>query len=158
PGPTGESNTLYLEPSGCAVCYADKDTSVNFWVISIITALAAGNTVLTVVSDLFYKEALAFREKLLSTGVAEGIFQVAKLSQLTGILAHPHLAGAVIGSGCEHKSFVNHHLAARSGAILPVISSEYYDTLISRLLTEKTVSIDTTASGGNTSLMTLSED
>ncbi len=158
PGPTGESNTLHLEPRGCVVCYADKDTSVNFWVISIITALATGNTVVTVVSDLFYNEALEFRDKLLSTGVSEGVFQVAKLEQLTTILAHPHLTGAVIGSGCEHKSFVNTQLAARSGYILPVISSEYYDTLIHRLLTEKTISVDTTASGGNTSLMTMEED
>jgi len=158
PGPTGESNKLYLEPRGCVVCYADKDTSVNFWVISIVTALATGNTVITVVSDLFYKEALDFRDKLLSTGIDEGVLQVAKHNQLKTILAHPYLAGAVIGSGCEHKSFVNTQLAARTGAILPVISSEYYDTLINRLLTEKTISIDTTASGGNTSLMTLADD
>lgn len=158
PGPTGESNKLYLEPRGCVVCYADKDTSVNFWVISIVTALATGNTVITVVSDLFYKEALDFRDKLLATGINEGVLQVAKHNQLKTILAHPFLAGAVIGSGCEHKSFVNTQLAARTGAILPVISSEYYDTLINRLLTEKTISIDTTASGGNTSLMTLADD
>ena len=49
-------------------------------------------------------------------------------------------------------------LAKRTGAILPVITSEYNDHLIQRLLTEKTVSIDTTASGGNTSLMTLVEE
>jgi len=114
--------------------------------------------VITVVSDLFHQEALAFRDKFISTGIAKGVFQVAKLKQLKTILAHPHLAGAVIGSGCEHKAFVNKQLAARTGDILPVISSEYSDTLISRLLTEKTISIDTTASGGNTSLMTLTDD
>lgn len=43
-------------------------------------------------------------------------------------------------------------------AAMPVISAEYYDTLIKRLVTEKTISIDTTASGGNTSLMTMVED
>jgi RHH-type proline utilization regulon transcriptional repressor/proline dehydrogenase/delta 1-pyrroline-5-carboxylate dehydrogenase len=41
---------------------------------------------------------------------------------------------------------------------LPVITAEYSDNLIQRLLTEKTVSTDTTASGGNTSLMTMIED
>lgn len=158
PGPTGESNILYLEPRGCVACYADKDTSFNFWVLSIVTALATGNTVITVVSDLFYDEALAFRDKLISAGVAEGVLQVTKLTHLQTLLAHPKLAGSVIGSGCERKGFVSEQLAARSGAILPVISSEYYDTLINRLVTEKTVSIDTTASGGNTSLMTLAEE
>ena len=158
PGPTGESNKLYLEPRGCVVCYADKDTSFNFWAISIISALATGNTVITVVSDLFHNEALAFREKFIATGVARGVLQVANLKSLKAILEHPHLAGAVVGSACERQGFVTAELAARNGAILPMISSEYYDTLINRLLTEKTVSIDTTASGGNTSLMTLTDD
>lgn len=49
-------------------------------------------------------------------------------------------------------------LAKRSEAMLLVITVEYYDHLIQRLLTEKTVSIDTTASEGNASLMTLLEE
>ncbi|MBD1581529.1 bifunctional proline dehydrogenase/L-glutamate gamma-semialdehyde dehydrogenase PutA [Pseudoalteromonas sp. S16_S37] len=158
PGPTGESNTLHLEPRGCVVCYADKSTSFNFWAISIITALAAGNTVITVASELFYEEAKAFRDKFISTGIAEGVFQVARPNQLQAILAHPHLAGAVVAARSSRLGYFSQQLAARSGAILPVISAEYYDTLINRLITEKTISIDTTASGGNTSLMTLVED
>ncbi|MCF6435897.1 bifunctional proline dehydrogenase/L-glutamate gamma-semialdehyde dehydrogenase PutA [Pseudoalteromonas sp. MMG022] len=158
PGPTGESNTLHLEPRGCVVCYADKSTSFNFWAISIITALAAGNTVITVASELFYEEAQAFRDKFISTGIAEGVFQVAKPNQLQAILAHPHLSGAVVAARSSRLGYFSQQLAARSGAILPVISAEYYDTLINRLVTEKTISIDTTASGGNTSLMTLVED
>jgi len=169
PGPTGESNKVYLEPRGCVVCYADKDTSLNFWVLSIVTALATGNTVLTVVSDEFNQDAQDFHQLFISTVESarklglknnkdEGVFQVAKLEQLQTILAHPHLAGAVIGSGCQLKAFINTQFAQRTGAILPVISSEYNDALISRLLTEKTISIDTTASGGNTSLMTLTDE
>ena len=158
PGPTGESNTLHLEPRGCVVCYADKDTSFNFWVLSIVTALATGNTVITVVSDHFHQEAVEFGNKFLSIGIPEGVLQVAKLRELKAILAHPLLTAAIVGSGCERKGFINQQLAARSGAILPLISGEFYDTLINRLLTEKTISIDTTASGGNTSLMTLTEE
>ncbi|MDP4537377.1 bifunctional proline dehydrogenase/L-glutamate gamma-semialdehyde dehydrogenase PutA [Alkalimonas collagenimarina] len=158
PGPTGESNTLHIEPRGCVVCYADKSTSFNFWAISIITALAAGNTVITVASELFYEEAVAFKDKFISTGIAEGVFQVAKPNQLQAILAHPHLAGAVIAARSSRLGYFSQQLAQRQGAILPVISAEYYDTLIKRLVTEKTISIDTTASGGNTSLMTLVED
>ncbi|KKO48894.1 transcriptional regulator [Arsukibacterium sp. MJ3] len=158
PGPTGESNTLHIEPRGCVVCYADKSTSFNFWAISIITALAAGNTVITVASELFYEEAMAFKDKFIATGVAKGVFQVAKPDQLQAILAHPHLAGAVVAARSSRLGYFSQQLAARKGAILPVISAEYYDTLIKRLVTEKTISIDTTASGGNTSLMTMVED
>jgi RHH-type proline utilization regulon transcriptional repressor/proline dehydrogenase/delta 1-pyrroline-5-carboxylate dehydrogenase len=158
PGPTGESNVMYYEPRGTVLCYADKDTSFNFWVMSIVTSLAAGNTVVTVVSELFHDEALAFRDKLIACGVAEGVLQVAKLNQLPALLAHPILTAAVVSANCARTSYITAQLAARQGAILPVISALHYDNLLTRLVTEKTVSIDTTASGGNTSLMTLVED
>jgi len=158
PGPTGESNVLYLENRGTVICFADKDVSFHFWALSLVTALATGNTVITVVSDLFYNEAQAFVDKFNSTGASRGVLQVAKLAHLEAMLEHPKLAGVVVDSQCHRRAYMAEKLAQRSGAILPVISSEYYDNLIQRLITEKTVSIDTTASGGNTSLMTMVED
>ncbi|MBA6338545.1 bifunctional proline dehydrogenase/L-glutamate gamma-semialdehyde dehydrogenase PutA [Colwellia sp. BRX8-7] len=158
PGPTGESNMLYLENRGNIICFADKNVSFQFLLMSIITALATGNTVITVVSDLFYQEALAFRDKFVATGEDENVFQVAKLCHLSALLAHPALSGVVVDSHCDRKHYISEKLAERQGAILPVISSEYLDNLIQRLLTEKSVSIDTTAAGGNTSLMTLEEE
>ncbi|WP_206485791.1 bifunctional proline dehydrogenase/L-glutamate gamma-semialdehyde dehydrogenase PutA [Thalassotalea sp. G2M2-11] len=158
PGPTGESNILYLENRGNVICFADKNVSFHFWTLSIVTALATGNTVISVVSDLFYDEAIAFRDKFLATGANQHIFQVARLRHLSAMLSYPELAGVVVDSHCSRKHYISEKLAERQGAILPVISSEYLDNLIQRLLTEKTISIDTTASGGNTSLMTLVED
>jgi len=158
PGPTGESNIIYLENRGNIVCFGDKNVTFHFWTISIVTALATGNTVIAVVSDVFYEEALAFRDKFVATGAGEGVFQVAKLRHLETMLAHPALAGIVVDSNCDRKHYMSEKLSERQGAILPVITSEYFDNLIQRLLTEKTISIDTTASGGNTSLMTLVEE
>ncbi|MFT6903199.1 MAG: RHH-type proline utilization regulon transcriptional repressor/proline dehydrogenase [Colwellia sp.] len=158
PGPTGESNILYLENRGNIICFADATVSFHFWVLSIVTALATGNTVISVVSDLYYDEAITFRDKFLSTGADKGVFQVARLSHLSTMLSHPALSGVVVDSHCDRKHYISEKLAERQGAILPVISSEYFDSLIQRLLTEKTVSIDTTASGGNTLLMTLVEE
>ena len=158
PGPTGESNILYLENRGNIICFADKSVTFHFWVLSIVTALATGNTVISVVSDLFYDEALAFRDKFIATGEDKHVFQVARLRHLSTMLAHPALSGVVVDSLCDRKHYISEKLAERQGAILPVISSEYSDNLIQRLITEKTISIDTTASGGNTSLMTLVEE
>ncbi|MFT5297318.1 MAG: RHH-type proline utilization regulon transcriptional repressor/proline dehydrogenase [Colwellia sp.] len=158
PGPTGESNVIYLENRGNIICFVDKNSTFHFWVLSIVTALATGNTVVTVVSDLFYDEAMAFRDKFIATGEDKNVFQVARLRHLSTMLAHPKLSGVVVDSQCERKHYISEELAQRKGAILPVISSEYMDNLIQRLLTEKTISIDTTASGGNTSLMTLVEE
>jgi len=156
PGPTGESNILYYESRGYVICYADKDTSFNFWVLSIATALATGNRVITVVSDLFYEEARALTAEL--SNQYKDILQIAKLEDLELLLAADALSGVVVGTGCERKSYINHELAKRDGKLLPLISSQHSDNLIHRLVMEKTVSIDTTASGGNTSLMTLGDD
>jgi RHH-type proline utilization regulon transcriptional repressor/proline dehydrogenase/delta 1-pyrroline-5-carboxylate dehydrogenase len=155
PGPTGESNALYLENRGNIICFADENVTFHFWLLSVVTALATGNSVITVVSDLFYDEAIAFRDAFIATGEDENVFQVARLRHLTTMLAHPALSGVVVDSHCDVRQYISEKLAERQGAILPVISSEYFDHLIQRLLTEKTISIDTTASGGNTSLMTL---
>jgi RHH-type proline utilization regulon transcriptional repressor/proline dehydrogenase/delta 1-pyrroline-5-carboxylate dehydrogenase len=158
PGPTGESNILYLEPRGILVCFADKDVTFEYWTLSLVTALATGNVVISVVSDLFYAEALEFREQFVATGAPEGVFQVAKLHHLQALLGEDSLAGVIIDSKSDRSSYMVQMLAKRTGAILPVITAEYNDHLIQRLLTEKTVSIDTTASGGNTSLMTLVDE
>jgi RHH-type proline utilization regulon transcriptional repressor/proline dehydrogenase/delta 1-pyrroline-5-carboxylate dehydrogenase len=158
PGPTGESNTLHLEPRGILVTFADKEVAFEYWTLSIVTALATGNIVVAVVSDLFYEEALTFVEKFESTGVAKGIFQVARLKHLEALLEHKDIAGMVVDSSTSRTASFVQKMASREGAILPVITAIHNDNLIGRLLTEKTISIDTTASGGNTSLMTMTED
>ena len=80
------------------------------------------------------------------------------MEHLDALLNANKLAGVVIDSHCDRTTHMVQKLALRHGPILPVITAEYYDHLIQRLVMEKTVSIDTTASGGNTSLMTLVED
>ncbi|KMT66837.1 bifunctional proline dehydrogenase/L-glutamate gamma-semialdehyde dehydrogenase PutA [Catenovulum maritimum] len=158
PGPTGESNTLSLEPRGILVCFADKDVTFEYWTLSIVTALATGNIVITVVSDLFYQEALAFKDKFDSTGADSGVLQVAKLKHTQALLESEQLKGVVVDSHSLRSAYFAMQLAKRKADILPVISAEYNDNLIKRLVTEKCISIDTTASGGNTSLMTLVEE
>ncbi|MFT6268516.1 MAG: RHH-type proline utilization regulon transcriptional repressor/proline dehydrogenase [Alphaproteobacteria bacterium] len=158
PGPTGESNTLHLEPRGILVTFADKEVSFEYWTLSIVTALATGNIVLAVVSDLFYEEALTYKDKFESTGAPKGVFQVARLKHIEALLEHQNIAGMIVDSGTSRTSRFVQKMSLRTGAILPVITAEHNDNMIGRLLTEKTISIDTTASGGNTSLMTMTED
>lgn len=158
PGPTGESNTLYLEPRGNVVVFADCQVTFHYWVLAIITALATGNTVITAVSDIFYDKAAAFRNKFLLTDAPEGVLQIAKLNHLQALLKEEQLAGVVMQSNCQRRKLVATWLSEREGAILPTITAEFNDNLITRLVTEKTVSVDTTASGGNTSLMTLEDE
>lgn len=155
PGPTGERNVLQYEPRGVLVCLADKEVSFEYWALSLVTALGTGNMVISVVSDEFYAPAQAFAQKLAKTGRSSDIFQIARLHHVQALLTDARLAGVIIDSQSMRSGVISSMLAAREGAILPVITAEYNDTLLQRTVTEKTISIDTTASGGNTSLMTL---
>jgi len=155
PGPTGESNKLYLESRGVLAIIRDEDTSFDFWFISILAALAAGNTVIALCNEQDISQAKLINEGLKAIGIIPGILQVAKISQLDGVLAHHHLAGAIVDAASGLTHLVNDKLAARTGAILPLISAKAHGNLFARMVTEKTVSTDTTAAGGNASLMTM---
>ncbi len=155
PGPTGESNKLYLETRGVLACIRDKDTSFEFWLVSIVSALATGNNVVALVCDEHLDEAHAFETLLKDLGLVSGIFQAISLNHLPSVMENVHLAGAVIESTSALKQMVNQYLAARKGAILPLITAQTHKTLFNRLVTEKTITIDTTAAGGNASLMTM---
>lgn len=155
PGPTGESNKLYLEPRGLQAVVRCKDTSFNRWMLMVITAIAAGNSVIAVVDDSYLGEAELARDAIRATGTSDAILQVVSISQLPTVLTYEHLAGAVIESTSPLKQYIGETLASRTGAILPLITAQSEKSLFHRLVTEKTISIDTTAAGGNASLMTM---
>ncbi|WP_371186586.1 bifunctional proline dehydrogenase/L-glutamate gamma-semialdehyde dehydrogenase PutA [Thalassotalea maritima] len=155
PGPTGESNTLYLEPRGVLTVVRDQDTSFAYWLLSIVSALATGNNVIAMVNEEYLDEAEACERVLAELGIVSGIFQAVSLNHLPTVLESDHLAGAVVAPESRLKQLLNEKLAARQGAILPLITASDYDNLFERLVTEKTITIDTTAAGGNASLMTM---
>jgi RHH-type proline utilization regulon transcriptional repressor/proline dehydrogenase/delta 1-pyrroline-5-carboxylate dehydrogenase len=158
PGPTGESNKLYLESRGVVVCLRDAETSFDFWLMSVITALAAGNTVVALVEEKHITQAQGCYKALQKTGINSTIFQIAPLSQTKALIENEHLAGIVIDSKSGMKRWVIEQLAARDGTILPLITAQSNKALFQRLVTEKTVTIDTTAAGGNASLMTMTPE
>ncbi|WP_448565588.1 bifunctional proline dehydrogenase/L-glutamate gamma-semialdehyde dehydrogenase PutA [Thalassotalea ganghwensis] len=155
PGPTGESNTLFLESRGTVTTLRCQDTPFKFWMMSIISALAAGNCVVTVVDNTYLAEAQAIEGILSAAGLPKGVFQVAMLGHLPCVLTQPTLAGAIVDHASPFKKLVGETIAARSGAILPLITAYTNKSLFHRMVTEKTVTIDTTAAGGNASLMTM---
>jgi len=166
PGPTGELNELHLESRGTLVHIYDDRTSIEFWFISLIAALAAGNTVISVVCydserDDDYSAGLKFnRMKEIHTGLTEigiidGVFQITNEENLNAIIADHHIAGAIVDAKTPLMHVINDKLAARSGAIVPLISTKNHQKLFMRMVTEKTISTDTTAAGGNASLMTM---
>ncbi|MEM8548009.1 MAG: hypothetical protein AAGF46_07600, partial [Pseudomonadota bacterium] len=88
-------------------------------------------------------------------GLPDDCFLQTPLDNLAALLAAPTLAGTIVHSLSVYRQAVARALAEREGAILPLISAVDPALLLRRTLLEKTVSIDTTAAGGNASLMTM---
>ena len=56
------------------------------------------------------------------------------------------------------KALIGELIAARDGEISPLITTPADERLLHRLVTEKTVTVNTTAAGGNASLMTMQDN
>lgn len=159
PGPTGESNWLSFEPRGVLTSLFDRQSKFENWMISVISALAAGNTLIAVIENDVQREITElFIKAITTTGITDNVFIVVSLNHLNTVLADDNLSGVMVDTSSEWQGYLAQAVAKRVGEILPVISEADPDLLYYRLVTEKTVSIDTTAAGGNASLMTMAEE
>lgn len=133
PGPTGERNTLSFAPRGRVLCDA---ASIGVLLNQLAAVFATGNSAVVTNSSLIpgdfprsVRDAIHRADDVANTQV-----HVALVEGLQALTA----------------------LAARDGALIPAIET-CEDTAIPlwRLLAERAICVNTTAAGGNASLMTL---
>ncbi len=136
PGPTGEENRLSLYPRGIILCIK-ADGDMDALNERIGKALAFGNAVILLRSDVGQFNPESDMVQLIDAN----IYDIARFGAIDAIAAD--------GPTAEPLAAV---VAERDGAILPVISK--YD-LQERFAHERTITINTTAAGGNASLLTL---
>ena len=137
PGPTGERNTLAYVPRGNIACFASHaDVLLN----QIAAALATGNRALVVEGALpaeLPADVKAAIQTIGTSDAAQADFQIALVESSMGAKLRPELA-------------------ARDGAIVSVIdTTEEGEIPLWRLIAERALCVNTTAGGGNASLMTL---
>ncbi len=139
PGPTGEANALTLHPRGRVLALGpDRDSLLA----QVVQALAAGNAVLAVAPDA--RAALAaLTGKGLPLEALDGTADPADAAALSIDL----VASA---AGAESLRPLRQALAARSGPIIPIVSERIYPAAYAH---ERAVCVDTTAAGGNASLL-----
>ncbi|MFV0298067.1 MAG: bifunctional proline dehydrogenase/L-glutamate gamma-semialdehyde dehydrogenase PutA [Hyphomicrobiaceae bacterium] len=140
PGPTGESNRLSYAPRGIIVCLGP---SVGRALFQAALALAAGNGVLVAAeegSDVY-----------VSPGCHDMPLAVCGRSDMIAALASGLAVDGVMAAADDEKlrAFAI-TLAKRTGAIVPLIIGTPSPD---RLLVEQHLCIDTTAAGGNASLL-----
>ncbi len=154
PGPTGESNHLTLHGRGIALCLGGEGGAAVLAAQAVLT-LAAGNAVALGGRD-GAAVAGAIGPALKRAGAPAGL--LAALSGDDGVRQAaelPELGVVVLDGDDELATRVRRELAARSGRRVPLIALADGVDLFA---TERVVSIDTTASGGNATLLTLSEE
>jgi RHH-type transcriptional regulator, proline utilization regulon repressor / proline dehydrogenase / delta 1-pyrroline-5-carboxylate dehydrogenase len=151
PGPTGESNTLRLHARGVIGLLAQgADESETRQAMA--AALVSGNGVALVGADA----GEALRAAFVSAGVPGEVIEVLPVDRTAALLAHPALAGVcLLSPGALAARSVARALAARSGAILPLITrvEAARSDRLWRFCAEQTLTINTAAAGGNAELL-----
>lgn len=138
-GPTGEANTLSLLPRGRVLCLGpDAETLLA----QAIQALAAGNAVLAVAPG-----ASAALQPLTGKGLPIAVVDgTVKPEDLTGLLVNV----VAFAGDAETQSAMRLALAKREGPIVPLVTEVLYPAAYAH---ERAVCVDTTAAGGNASLL-----
>jgi len=139
PGPTGESNTYELTPKGSVLCLgAGSDALVD----QVISALAAGNSV-TAVGEGAQKLLQPLVKADIPLFVLDGSIDPVALETLDVDL--------VAATGDERwLRSLRRALARRTGPIIPLVTELSYPAAY---VHERAICVDTTAAGGNASLL-----
>jgi RHH-type proline utilization regulon transcriptional repressor/proline dehydrogenase/delta 1-pyrroline-5-carboxylate dehydrogenase len=141
PGPTGEANTLESHPRGVVACIAADEQGLF---AQAKAALAAGNTV------LLLRDPLSIR-----VGKGIGGARIKFADELD-----PAAVDAVLLDVDRNDARrVRGMFAAAPGRIIPIVVPDAhgkYDW--ARLVVERTVTVNTSAAGGNAALLSLDED
>jgi RHH-type proline utilization regulon transcriptional repressor/proline dehydrogenase/delta 1-pyrroline-5-carboxylate dehydrogenase len=139
PGPTGERNTLAFAPRGLVLCVASSTATL---LNALAAALATGNTVVVDAVSAAY----------IPSGLPQ---QVRAAIRQSATLDGEPLQAALVDSHLAHDWRAR--LAARDGALVPLIVCGADSSIaLWRLLAERALCVNTTAAGGNASLMTIS--
>jgi RHH-type transcriptional regulator, proline utilization regulon repressor / proline dehydrogenase / delta 1-pyrroline-5-carboxylate dehydrogenase len=160
PGPTGESNVLRFEARGVLLLACREGVGEADVLLPAMAALLAGNAVLFLSDGATRMLVLDTRNRLAEAGFPDGLSAHHVFEDMPSLLRVAR-AAAIDGAACHADPALarcfSRQLAQRAGAILPLIDEDVGPLYLQRFVHEKTVSVNTTASGGNTTLMSQSE-
>jgi len=124
-GPTGELNELILQGRGVFACISPWNFPLAIFAGQVTAALAAGNTVVAKPAEPTPLIAARFVRLLHEAGVPpQALHLVPARGRLFGevAFAHPALAGVAMTGSTATAVTINRALAARGGAIVPLIA------------------------------------
>ncbi len=150
PGPTGESNTLRLRSRGISLCLGGDAQDQSNILKQMLLCLAAGGPVIALENEAAKKLAAAMK----AAGAPHGVVSFAGAHASHALLRDRRLRLVVFDGGASARAAIETVLAERTGAIIPLLSSLDAPW---RFAAERTLTINTTAAGGDVRLLSLSE-
>lgn len=168
-GPTGQRNELYLYNRGPMLYVHNARNTLTCYVSVLAANLVIGNPLLIISNNMYIDTSQYFYKLLIHNDLQEKYFfnlLVDNKTTLTKLLVDPSLYGFIILANTKNLTEMENTVANRSGLITPffnlqdnratggVFSNPKNLYLIS---TERTISTNTTAMGGNTALYSLTE-
>jgi RHH-type proline utilization regulon transcriptional repressor/proline dehydrogenase/delta 1-pyrroline-5-carboxylate dehydrogenase len=142
PGPTGEANTLVSAPRGHVLCLGPDAESL---LAQAVQALAAGNAVLAAAPEAS-KTLAPLMGKGLPIAAVNGAIDRAELGALPVDLV-------AFAGDADTLRRLRRALALRPGPIVGIVSERIYPMAYAH---ERAICVDTTAAGGNASLLAAS--
>jgi RHH-type proline utilization regulon transcriptional repressor/proline dehydrogenase/delta 1-pyrroline-5-carboxylate dehydrogenase len=124
PGPTGESNVLALRGRGVFVAISPWNFPLAIFLGQITAALMAGNTVVAKPAEQTPLIAFEAVRLLHEAGVPSSALHLLPGDGRIGadLVAHPDVAGVVFTGSTDVARAINRALAAKDGAIVPLIA------------------------------------
>ena len=125
PGPTGESNELYLTGRGVFLCISPWNFPLAIFLGQVVAALASGNTVVAKPAEQTTLIAARAVDMMLEAGIPGDVIQLVPGEgkdighQLTADL---RIAGVAFTGSTQTARLINQTLAVREGAIVPLIA------------------------------------
>ncbi|HTN96727.1 MAG TPA: bifunctional proline dehydrogenase/L-glutamate gamma-semialdehyde dehydrogenase PutA, partial [Nordella sp.] len=125
PGPTGELNEISLNGRGVFACISPWNFPLAIFSGQVAAALAAGNAVIAKPAEQTPLIAFEAVKLLHQAGVPPEVLQFlpgdgARIGK--SLLSHPALSGVAFTGSNDTAAIINRSLAARDGAILPLIA------------------------------------
>ncbi len=159
PGPTGEANSLHWQGRGVVCIASDASADEQAVAAQVFTALATGNCVI-MQADQKYMHKL--HSALINTDVPSSLVHLTDAPLQECASQIDFSAYAFCGSLTSIRE-LNLSLSKRGGCLAQLIEEsdfDHYSNLttqdyIWRFVTEKTITVNTTAVGGNATLLEL---
>ncbi|OWL89284.1 bifunctional proline dehydrogenase/L-glutamate gamma-semialdehyde dehydrogenase PutA [Halopseudomonas aestusnigri] len=125
PGPTGESNELYLQGRGVFACISPWNFPLAIFLGQVSAALVCGNTVVAKPAEQTSLVAVRCVELMHEAGLPGDVLALlpgdgAQVGSV--ITSDPRIAGVAFTGSTQTAHVINRALAARNGAIAPLIA------------------------------------